>query len=80
MEFKPLVMSLTPHEILTNALDYQMIPHESLSPSINFLQQLNESPEEILELHSLALHDDKDTETKTLKENQNPKNKNCSIT
>lgn len=56
MEFKSLVMSLSPHEIVMDALEYQLIPHkiENLPSFTSVLQLLNESPEHILAIHSLT--------------------------
>ena len=82
MEFKSLVMALEP-DILLNALEYQMIPHTIPSQSIphSILKQLDESPEGILEFHSLSSIDEEKQTTKETPQTkiQDSKDKSCLI-
>lgn len=61
MEFKSLVMSLGPHDILKAALLTHLVSHDDDDSHFrSFLRQLNESPDKLLENHSLASIDTKD--------------------
>jgi hypothetical protein len=53
MEFKSLVLSLPPIEVMQRALEYQMVPHEGIA-SLSVLQLLSEAPDDLLRIHSLA--------------------------
>jgi hypothetical protein len=89
MEFKSLVMSLEPEAVLRRALEYEMIPHEILpqsipSSAVSILQQLNESPDEMLKLHSLSSNDENHENTKKTLEpksqlSKDPRDKSCLV-